>query len=243
MAGVPHLRLSMNGDLPSGEQFSCSLSLRPDTSAWSAAVLTAARIALLNAFLGSSDMSAWDDVVSDCSNFWARSNSHIAPNAVLKRIKMAAIDENGHYTGSPKEAAVNIAGADNTGQIFPHQMARKITLETDGDLGRIKGGFYLPGCVATGWSSDTDLYSTGQTGEVRGSVATLISDLNNAPGVDVSALKVVIASGGRHNSNGSVRVAAALWDVERVNVGRRIDVQRRRANKLSEARISDSVVE
>jgi hypothetical protein len=242
---VPHLRLSMLGTIPDGEQFSCNLSLRPDYSAWTEAVDLAAKMAVLTALLTSADEDWFTDLVTDCTNYWQDLATEISSRAILTRVKVAAIGSDGHYTGAPKEAAVNVPGGrtPDFNEMFPFQVARKVTLETDADLGRIKGGFYLPGVTSRGFDATTNLSSAAIAGSVQGRTATFLDDLNNAPGLDTHALKVIVASQGRHNRDGSVRLGPGNYDVVRVNVGRRVDIQRRRANKISEARIADSNLE
>lgn len=232
MTWVDHMRLTMSGELPAGEQFSCSLSLRADNL----------NAATLDQWFGANLLDeVFDDIVADCSAFWARPGSGINLSAVLKRVVVASLDEQGHYTQAPREAAVNVGGGDNNVR-HPLQMSRKITLETDADLGRVKGGFYLPAPTTNSWDAATNLTSVGYTEGVRDSVKQFVDDLNNAPGLDEFAVKVVVASQGRRDKNGVLRVQPGNYDVERVNVGRRLDVQRRRANKISEARIADADV-
>lgn len=238
MVHVPHMRLTLQGELPDGEMFSCNLSLRVEGQ-------TAAD--WLGWFSGEEILvNRWPDLVTDCTDFWARPLSYISQRAILKLVKLAPIDELGHYSGPAMEMAVNQAGGINdqgdATQMFPHQIARKITLETDGDLGRVKGGFYLPGVTRQGWDVTTNLTSVAVVTDIRDSVKTFIDALNDAPGIDnTGSFKVVIASQGR-TRQGVQTVPPTLFDVERVNVGRRVDVQRRRANKLAEARIADADV-
>lgn len=228
---VPHFRLSLLGTLPGPEIFSCNLSLVPDDGLEEATWFW---------FNDNIPGAHWTDIVADCTNFWARGNSHISNQAVLRRVKMAAIDEEGHYTGIPLEAAVNVPGARGADTLFPNQVARKVTLGTNADLGRVKGGFYLPGVVNFGWVPGDQLFAADITAQVQGSVETFLEDLNNAPGVDVQALHVVVASQGRYTypEEGPriQRVPPGNPRVERVSVGRRLDVQRRRSNKILENR-------
>lgn len=239
----PHLRLTMSGDLPDGEQFSCNLAMVPTSSRWAAAGNALAENAVLTDYLNDGDQSIYADLAADCSAFWASGNLQMASRAVLKRVKIAGIAEDGRYVGGAREVAVNTPGAVLPDQgMFPHQVALKITLETDADLGRIKGGFYLPGRTALNFSPDTNLYTAGAVGAVRDAVATLIANIENSPGFDAAGFRVVIASQGRYNRNGTLRLAPGNHDVKRVNVGRRVDIQRRRANRLSEARIVDAPV-
>lgn len=245
MTHVPHLRLTMAGDLgTSGEIFSMSLSLRPDISAWEEAINEAAQLAVLTNILIDSDADErFADIVADCVAYFGDSDTELQYWARLRRVKLAAINAAGHYSAAPLESAVDVRGFHSASPPGPHQVARKVTLETDGDLGRIKGGFYLPMPTLLNFTVETNLFTAASAGFVQGRTSQFISDLNNVPGLDGTAFKVVIASQGRHNKDGSVRQGPSLQDVKRVNVGRRADVIRRRANKLSEARIADSTVE
>lgn len=243
MTHVPHLRLTMQGTLPNEEMFSCNLSLRRENSTTTQFLdFIAAQFSPPNSIL----VNNFNDMAADCIAFWSRDASGISPNAVLKLVKLAPIGADGHYLGPALEYSTTTPGgsqAMGSGAVnFPHQVARKVTLETDGDLGRVKGGFYLPGVTSQGFDATTDLTAAQYVGYVRDSVQTLINDLNNAPGLDATGSQtVVVASQGR-TRNGVQVVPPTLWEVKRVNVGRRVDVQRRRANKISEARISDAAV-
>lgn len=236
---VPHLRLSLIGTLPDDEVFSCNLGMIQE------GLTVQEFIDAVIDFMAPGDTVAdnnFTDLVADCVAFWARPASGISPSAVLKMVKLAPIAANGTYLGPPREAVVNQAGAENANQMFPFQVARKVTLETDGDLGRVKGGFYLPGVTSNGYDPSTNLASATVTAGVRDSVQTFINNLNDRAGLDATgSLRVVIPSQGR-NRNGVQTVPPTNWVVQRVNVGRRYDVQRRRANALSEARISDADV-
>lgn len=229
----PHVRLTLQGDLPDGEMFSCSVSLigSDDDS-------VDAPNEAVNTSEFASDLGA---VCRDAATgFWLNETNGIHARAVLKRVKLAPIGADGLYSGPPREYAVNTVPFQTGIPQHPHQMARKVTLETDADLGRIKGGFYLPLPHRGGWSETTNLYDAESTANVRNAVNGFLNNLEDGLGLlnDISWF-VVIASAGRHNKDGSLRVAPGLHKVKRVNVGRRIDVIRRRANKLSEARIAD----
>lgn len=239
MTVVPHYRLTMRGDLTDGEIWTCSLSLVPDNSAWETIASYAGFAEYLREHILAVNLT--DDLAADCKSYFTRAGTHISQYATLTRVTLAAIDENGRYAAAASEVAVTGAGgADSTP--FPHQIARKVTLESDDDLGRVKGGWYLPSPSTAGWDPLTNLWSATVTAEVRDSTQTFIQDLENAPGLDDNSFRVVIASSGRHNRDGSVRMGPRNSDVKRVNVGRRVDVIRRRSNKLSEARISDATV-
>lgn len=243
----PHLRLTMSGTIAGAqEQFSCSLSLEPHHSAFAALEWGAAHTAALTAYLAGNFGTNFEDLVSDCQNFWTNANSGIHALAVLKRVTLAAIGPDGRYGGAALESAQNAAGGASTSNVNcpPWQISRKITLETDGDLGRVKGGFYLPCPVVNADSFDptTGLWTVERCEQVRDSVVDFLDSIANDPGFDVTDLRPCVASQGRHNKNGSVRLGPDNYEVKRVNVGRRPDVQRRRANKRTEARFADAPV-
>lgn len=242
MTFQPHLRLTWRGTLPNGEIWSNSLGLVPDSSAFQDAIDAVdflPSVQILQALLP--DINLTDDIVTDVVNFHSRLETRIVMDCVLTRITLAAIDQNGHYAAPPREAAVNVTGGAANGQM-PHQIARKVTLESDDDLGRVKGGWFIPRPSNFEFDVSTDLWSATNTSACRDSVKTFLDDLENAPGLDNNSFRVVIPSQGRHNANGSVRMPPRNCDVKRVNVGRRADVQRRRANKISEARVTDAVL-
>lgn len=241
MAYKPHLRLTLNGVIADGaEIFSMSLSLRPDDSAFTAAVASSSLILALKAHLDGTSSAHWDDMVADCNTYFP--NCGAGAHSTLKRVKLAAIGADGKYLTAPKEAAVNTAGGWVGGADHPWQISQKVTLETDGDLGRVKGGWYIP-TPRLAFDGASDLWSASDVVSIQNEAETFISNLENVPGLDAHSYKVVVASQGRHNKDGSVRVAADNWDVKRVHMGRRPDVIRRRANHVLESRVSAVTVE
>lgn len=239
MTVKPHLRLTWGGTLGSNEIWTCSLSMRPDDSAWSAAANAAAQTSLLTAMLidQASDDTKIEDIGDDLEAYHGSADAGITRKAVLKWHKLVAIGEDGKYAGAPVERAHNLEGGGQAGlstPYMPHQCSRKITLITNGDMNRVKGGWYNPAPATDNFDFMTDLYSTGATATVAARTEQLIADLENVPGLDTHSFRVVVSSAGRHNRDGSVRVGPALYDVQKVGVGRRVDIQRRRANKVLE---------
>lgn len=243
----PHLRLTMSGVIGEGDEiFAMNLSLKPHTGTWQSIVTGGLQLAALTAYLTDFQSTAWEDMVTDCVNYFGDPQTGVHQEAVLKRVKLAAINADGRYAGSPLESAVNTAGGSDwsTAKCPPWQVANKITLETDGDLGRIKGGFYLPlpNIEDAVYDAHTGLFTATYAGQVRDRTVTFLNDLANEPGLDDQDLRPVVASQGRHNKNGSLRAGPANPEVKRVNVGRRPDIIRRRANKRTEARLADATV-
>lgn len=233
----PHYRLTMSGSLGAVEQFSMSLALRPDEDAFRALVDPFARaVYMRDLILGVPMGGLFDDIVADCSAWFSSASVRIRDIARLTKVKLASIDDTGHYNAPPREAAVSVYGGSLAGTAQAHQVSRKVTFLTAGDIGRVKGGFYIPAPSTEEFDPATGQWSSGSTETVENRTRDLVDDLNNVPGIDVHSFKVVIASAGRHNDDGSVRVGPQLHDVTAVSVGRRADVIRRRANKISEAR-------
>lgn len=226
---VPHIRMTLSGTLPGAEIFSCNLSIGDFDGAG------------LDAFISPND-AIWQDMVDDAVAFWGSADAHISNAAVLKRVTFAYIGADGHYTKAPIEFAVNTPGewvAGDAAQVRPNQFATKVTLHTLGDLGRVKGGFYLP---MTGYPLQGDgLMTDADAEKIETAASAFIEAVGNQPGLDALDLRVVVASQGRYNYDNDgnrigTRVGPANHLVTGVSVGRRPDVIRRRANRLQELR-------
>lgn len=231
MVYVPHWKISMIGRIGGSngpEMFSMSL-------------------ALINRTNGSMEVpgvldpsgDVWDDIADDCAAWFGRTTTRLHQDAVLKTVKIAPIGANGRYTGAPVERVREVTGGTDLGYRQANQTSYAVTLHTEGDLGRVKGRFYapLPGLL---FQQDGRIAVETADG-MEASAKTFIQALNNQPGIDVLDLVVGVASQGRRNADGSLRVAPRNWPVTEVSVGRVPDVQRRRRNKLSEARTPQSV--
>lgn len=227
MAYVPHLRMSLLGRLGGVnglEQFSCSISLGKRTAIDSPLLWVGG--------LEPND-DVWEDLADDAAAWFGREGTQISDEAVLTSVKFAAIGADGLYTHAPVEKARQVAGFYSAGRV-PNQVARAVTLHTAGDLGRIKGRFYspLPGMpVGVDGRFAADTIAAAQASD-----ETFIEALNNQPGFDVLDIHVVVASQGRRNKNGTVRLGPGNHKVTGLSVGRVPDTIRRRRNKLQEAR-------
>lgn len=226
--GTPpaHIRMSLNGTLgTSAEIFSCSLSLKFGSP-------------ILWEPLGglAPNDAVWQDLADDAAAFWG-GNPSISNQAFLKVIKFASIGDDGLYDAPPVEIAApgGTTGTPGGGSSMPpFQVAAAVTLHTEADLGRVKGRFYLP--LPSMSMSFDGRWSQAATETLEASVQTFLNNINNQPGLDVLEGHVVVASGGRRNDNGTVKLEQGLHPVVGVSVGRVPDTQRRRRNKLAEAR-------
>lgn len=223
MTYVPHFKVSMIGRLggvTGPEMFSCSFSLAEGEN--------------LGLVPWQPNDAVWQDVANDCAAWFSRPTSWIHGDAVLQLVKVAPIGANGKYTAAPREVVVNAAGG-AVGAGRPHnQDAYVVTLGTDADLGRVKGRFYAP-LPCWGVSSDGRI-TESQAEDAEASALTLINAINNQPGIDVLDLRVMVASQGRHDRFGVQTLPPGNHEVKRVAVGRVVDTQRRRRNKLLEAK-------
>lgn len=226
MTYVPHIRMTMSGRLGTStgpEIFSMNLCIanRNGTSLPQGAL-----------DLDANDV-VWTDMADDAVAWFSAASTGIHSDATLMLVKFAYLDENGHYTRPPIEKPVLQAGG-ATGTRPANQVARAVTLHTTADLGRVKGRFYAP--LATGVVSQDGRWTDAVVNAFESSDKTFIDNLNNQPGLDVLDLAVHVASQGRRNKDGSVRLAPGNHPVTSVSVGRVPDTQRRRRNKLLEAR-------
>lgn len=237
-----HVRLTLMGTLPAGELFNCTLSLKgvrdglPDPDPVDAIDYD---LELGGVIPVPGSTSAMTRVSQAVQSFWSAPTAHIGATAILKTIRFAPIGDDGKYLAASKDVTCNVAGAETIASNQPpNQIARKVTLESDGDLGRVKGGFYLPQPSLDGYDRGQQLAAAYMADNVRNRVAEMLGDIESNEVTDPFHWRVVIASAGRHNKDGSLRRPPTLHDVTGVTVGRRLDVQRRRANKVAEARNS-----
>jgi hypothetical protein len=229
MTYVPHWRLSLLGRMPDAtgsEMFSMNISLdRFDDGG------------LINPLLDPND-TVWDDIAQDAADWFGNAATGINSKAHLVSIKVAPIGADGKYTGPPIEREVGQPGG-VVGTRMPNQVARVVTLETGADLGRIKGRFYVP--LPTFTIQDDGRWTDTQVNGAEAQDAAFIEALGNQPGLDVLDIRVCVASQGRRNQNGTLRLQPANYPVTAVSVGRVPDTQRRRRNKLTEARTSTAI--
>lgn len=224
---APHYRLTCSGTFGNGDdgwtfgvainQYEAGLQDQP------------------NGLPGTDVTDNWRDA---CVALVTGPNSPIRGHAAINRVKVAAIDENGHYRVPPREyVVVGNGGYGNNGTVYPWQVALAVTLETDGDLGRIKGRIYLP-APGMGLNPSDDLIGADTAEAARNAVVTWINQLADEPGLDNGDFRVCVASQGRHSKSGVLTVPPGNHDVQRVSVGRRLDIQRRRANSVRELRVA-----
>lgn len=174
------------------------------------------------------------DIVDDITAFHGRANTHISNGAVLTMVKFAQIGADGKYTKDPVIFTVNQAGGVTSNQAFTlPQSALAISLGTArrGPTGR--GRFYIPLPVLDVDAADGFRFNPNVALAIRDSAATLLNDVNNAPGIDYFGTEpeVVIASSKGYNTR-----------VTTVRVGRIVDTIRSRRNQLAEIYTPDAAI-
>lgn len=227
MVYVPHYRLTMSGVIgpdPGNEIWSCTLNIsNGDTESLEARLLGA-----------QPDDAVYDQFANSCALWFIRPASGIHPDCGLRKIKIAHVGADGKYTGAPVERPSAQQGHGANGIRHPNSVALALTLNTTADLGRVKGRIYSPLPAFQVLSDGT--ISAVDRNAASASFQQLVNDINNQPGLDVLDLRVVVASQGRHNKNGTVRLGPGNHVVTSVGVGRVLDTVRRRRNALVEGR-------
>lgn len=222
MAYRRHLRLTCSGTIGSNEIFSFGLALATGVDGPE------------DSWLFDPSSATWDDIAQDCVDYFGRPATGIHPRAVLNLVKIAEIGTNGLYLSSPVERVVSRPGGGTaTTVIYPNQIARAVTLKTDGDLGRVKGRYYTPcPAILVGDGEGRMLETAADAAEA--SDQTFLQDLANEPGLDVLGLAPVVASQGR-NRNGVQVLPPRNYRVTSVASGRALDTIRSRRSKVVEA--------
>lgn len=157
--------------------------------------------------------------------------------ARLTNVRVASIGSDGKYLRESSgrlvfgETATNVAGSTTSlAFLHPLQVAVAATLRTALDDVCGRGRIFLPAIVTGDLAADGAM-TEGARDSVQTTVAGFIGDINSVFATAGFSAQVVVASGGSVPRG----IPAANRLVTGVNVGRRLDVQRRRAKSQSEA--------
>lgn len=215
----PHIRCTAIGSLGTAslEQFSYSLNI------------------------GSVDMplpglgpntAFFDDIAEDFRQFHGSIGAGIHAAATLKEVKFASINALGKYNEDPYVVnVVDTQGGGQGGALRPPQVALAVSLMTARRGASGRGRFYIP--LPSMNLSVADLtIAADQADLVQASAAALVNNINNAPGIDVLGLQVIVASTKGFNT-----------EVTGVRVGRVMDTIRSRRNAIPEGYRSVSPVQ
>lgn len=209
MPYAPHIRVTALGRLgATGERFAYGLNM----SALGANPTVTA------------NFPTWDDIAADIRDFHGSQSANLSATAILEEVKFASIGPDGKYTSDPYLVDVADApgGVAANAFVLP-QTALAVSLNTARRGPTGKGRFYLP-MVSRSVDPVTCLLSVADATTTATGTATLISNLNNQPGVDqFPGFQVVVASTKGYNT-----------PVTSVRVGRVLDTIRSRRRQLDE---------
>lgn len=204
----PHLYLQWGGSLPGGEIYSNGLRMAPVAGAGAPVF----------------DQAMLNGAVAAISAYHARQTSWISPRCLLQFVKLNAITVAGKYAEAVTHETVvaNIPGGGNVDNTPANQVALAVSLTTDVSRGPAhRGRFYSPlPCVVP---QADGLIALGDALNAKNSATTLLTALNA-----LSANVKVAVMSRKDGAPGSRFVTG-------IQVGRVLDTQRRRRNKLAEA--------
>ncbi len=204
---VAHLYLQWGGTLPGGDEWSCGLRLQP-----------------VGQGVANNLQSRVDAAAAAVEAFHTNGQSLISSRAILTFTKLNAIGVNGRYIADTtlEHVHANVPGGGLDTRTPANQVTLVVSLLTGFSRGAAhRGRFYMP-LPSTVVQADGRI-ATGDRDVVKTSATTFIAALN---AID-AGFKVAVMSR---------KVGAAIGrNVTGVEVGRVLDTQRRRRNKLVEA--------
>lgn len=203
----PHQYLQWGGTLPGGDEWSCGLRLAP-----------IAGVTPIN------DPTMLNGVAAAVEAFHSNSSAEISPRALLTFTKLNVIGVDGRYANPTtlEHIHANVPGTGLDSRTQPNQITLAISLVTAVSRGPAhRGRFYMPlPAIIPG----TD----GRIGaDHRDAVQTAATSFLTALNAVTSNYKVSVMS--------RKLGAPASRTVTGIQVGRVLDTQRRRRNKLVEA--------
>lgn len=166
---------------------------------------------------------------------WSQIASSIQQTAILRRVRVVSIANDGKYERDASGAYImgerkvlNYGASAEAPK--PWQISLAVTLHTavPGATGR--GRFYLP--MPTGSIGDDGLMTAAAADTHRTNAVALMDNILGSFRAITPSADIVVASAGSALRG----IPARLNKVNGVSVGRRFDVQRRRAGSLSEKR-------
>jgi hypothetical protein len=174
----------------------------------------------------------------DVQLWWGTIRGSYNASTTCDRVKLALVGTDGRYSGAEGPYEADLAAGTRNGQggqpALPAQLAIAVSLRTDKTRGLAsRGRIFLPAPTSF-YLSNTGGIDAATVTQMATATGTLLNNLNNAPGPD----------GTRETSEVGIfsRVGAGAYEkVTRVEVGRRFDVQRRRAEKIPETPVSAPV--
>jgi hypothetical protein len=218
----PHVYVQWGGKLPGGEIWSCGVRLAQKTG-WPIP------IDFLTELPGNTLKEWTDGYIKDAVlMFHTSAAAAISTACKLSFVKANKIGKDGKYIMPNTNEYVypDVAGGGG-GMAYPNQVALVVSLLTNVSRGPAhRGRFYMPAPTSP-VDGNTGLISAVNAQNVAFAAKTFIEALSDTPGLDVpGSIGVSVMS----RKTG----AATARRVEDVAVGRALDTQRRRRNKLPE---------
>lgn len=211
MPFAPHMRMTVLGRCgSSGERWAWGVNFADPTVTSALGIDYTANAAV------------FQDLAADVKTFHENAFLGLSFEAKLESVKFATIGPDGKYTADPFIVdVVDTNGAAST--VVPAQLAMAVSLTTARRGPTGKGRFYLPmpGIAVTAGSLT---WSDAYRDQAQTACGEFLNNLNNAPGIDVLNLQVVVASTKGYNTA-----------VTGVRVGRVPDTIRSRRRGLPEA--------
>lgn len=211
MSYLPHLRQTVNGGLPGGERWSCSVSFGIGSGA-------------------GPNQEDLTDFNSGALTYWqawfSSTDRRGGTGTSLTQITTRLIDTTGTTILQAQQGASTPGG--NISVSVPNQCAVVISLITATPGARGRGRFYAP-CLALTMGT-TGRIQTSEVTSIASVTATLLNGLNTSAGINLpsSGAALCVASGVGTGANPRV-VAFRVGDV--------VDTQRRRRDALAETYI------
>jgi len=204
---IAHLYLQWGGTLPGGDEWSCGMRMQP-----------------VGQGVATNSQTRLDAAAAAVEKFHGTSTSEISPRCKLTFTKLNAIGVDGKYIANTtlEHVHANVPGTGLDSRTLPNQIALVVSLLTGFSRGPAhRGRVYLPmPTMVVGGDGRID---PGEVSVVKTAFNTLLTDLN---AID-AGFKVAVMSR---------KAGAAIGrNVTGVEIGRVLDTQRRRRNKLAEA--------
>lgn len=200
-----HLYCQWGGTLPGGDEWSCGVRIAPTSG-----TAIAYSDTMLNAM--ATAVEAW------------HTNGKISPRALLTFTKLNVINNAGKYNDpvTHEHIHANVPGTGVDSRTPPNQIALAVSLTTGFTRGPAhRGRFYMP--LPTILVQTDGLISAADRDTVVTPALTFLAALNTAAGSGQAVAVMSRKSG-----------AAGHRAVTGIQVGRVLDTQRRRRNKLAE---------
>lgn len=176
---------------------------------------------------------AWDTELTNALTTLVAANSGYASHAHLDWVKANAVDATGHQLAGNTNAyyaPTDFVSAKGIAPSGAYQLALVVSFTTDVSRGWANSGrVYVPSGaqVGTNIDSPTGLLTDAYVASVAAAWQTFLNDLNDNPGPDFADLRAAVVS--PRAGDGS-----AFHNITGVRVGKVMDTQRRRRNRLVE---------